>query len=222
MFQIVVFNCMMFLSIVYLCCGFFKNSAFLYLIRKISLSFLFLTFLSFICILSLYTSLSVCLMSKEAYVTLVATDSYGSGALVLGHRLRDLGTQKDLICLVTNNVSRSVIDHLSQLYQVISVETLYSNDHDNLELLGRPDLDITFTKIHVWKLTQYKKIVFLDADTLPLKNVDELFERPHFSAAPDAGWPDCFNSGVFVTEPSDADYQALKKMATENGSFDGK
>jgi len=40
--------------------------------------------------------------------------------------------------------------------------------------------------------------VFLDADTLVLDNVDELFERPELAAAPDVGWPDCFNSGVFV------------------------
>ncbi|KAI9309698.1 glycogenin [Cunninghamella echinulata] len=158
---------------------------------------------------------------KEAYVTLVATDSYASGALVLAHRLLDLGTQKELVCLVTKNISKIVLEHLGQLYQLIPVDTLYSNDLDNLQLLGRPDLNITFTKIHVWKLTQYKKVVFLDADTLPLKNVDELFERPNFSAAHDCGWPDTFNSGVFVTEPSESDYQALKKMAIENGSFDG-
>ncbi len=39
--------------------------------------------------------------------------------------------------------------------------------------------------------------MFLDADTLVLANSDKLFVREEFSAAPDAGWPDCFNSGVF-------------------------
>jgi glycogenin glucosyltransferase len=47
-------------------------------------------------------------------------------------------------------------------------------------------------------LTQYKKGVFLDADVLVLRNIDELFNREELSAAPDAGWPDCFNSGVFI------------------------
>ncbi|KAI8098659.1 uncharacterized protein BX664DRAFT_4625 [Halteromyces radiatus] len=160
-------------------------------------------------------------MVDEAYVTLVATDSYAAGALVLGHRLRDLGSQKALVCLVTSNVSATVLEHLSQLYTLVSVDTLISSDKDNLRLLGRPELDITFTKLHLWNLTQYKKVVFLDADTLPLRNVDDLFCRPNFSAAPDAGWPDCFNSGVFVTEPSAKDYQGLKDMALEKGSFDG-
>ena len=44
--------------------------------------------------------------------------------------------------------------------------------------------------------------MFLDADTLILQNSDELFERDEFSASPDAGWPDCFNSGVFVFRPN--------------------
>ncbi|KAI8344540.1 hypothetical protein BC941DRAFT_508081 [Chlamydoabsidia padenii] len=157
----------------------------------------------------------------KAYVTLVATDTYAAGALVLAHRLRDLGTPHALVCLVTHDISTTVLEHLSQLYKVVCVDTITSTDDDNLALLGRPELNITFTKLHLWNLTDYKKLVFLDADTLPLRNIDDLFDRPNFSAAPDAGWPDCFNSGVFVTEPSESDYHGLKKMATEQGSFDG-
>ena len=41
-----------------------------------------------------------------------------------------------------------------------------SADHQNLNLLGRPDLSHTYTKLHAWRLTQYDKCVFLDADTL--------------------------------------------------------
>ncbi|CEG77103.1 hypothetical protein RMATCC62417_11903 [Rhizopus microsporus] len=157
----------------------------------------------------------------EAFVTLVATDSYASGALVIAHRLRDLGSRKELLCLVTPNISTHVQNMLSKYYKTIPVETIRSKDYQNLLLLGRPDLDISLTKIHLWRLTQYKKIVFLDADTLPLQNIDELFDRPSFSAAPDAGWPDCFNSGVFVAEPSESIYQDLVRLATETGSFDG-
>ena len=55
-----------------------------------------------------------------------------------------------------------------------------------------------------------------------MHNVDELFEREEFSAAPDAGWPDCFNSGVFVFRPSEETYQSLLQFAVSQGSFDGK
>lgn len=55
-----------------------------------------------------------------------------------------------------------------------------------------------------------------------LKNADELFvERDEFSAAPDIGWPDMFNSGVFVFKPSVDTYREIIKCALQNGSFDG-
>ena len=55
-----------------------------------------------------------------------------------------------------------------------------------------------------------------------IKNVDELFEREELSAAPDAGWPDCFNSGVFVFRPSLDTYKSLLQFAVDFGSFDGR
>ena len=51
----------------------------------------------------------------EAYVTLVATDSYAAGALVLAHRLRDHGSKKDIVCLVTPEISANVRKHLSRV-----------------------------------------------------------------------------------------------------------
>ncbi|KAI9481250.1 MAG: nucleotide-diphospho-sugar transferase [Benjaminiella poitrasii] len=160
---------------------------------------------------------------KEAYVTLVATDAYAAGALVLFHKLKEFGSKRDLVCLITANISSRVQEMLSKsCTKVIMVDLLRSTDIANLALLGRPELDITFTKIHLWRLIEYSKVVFLDADCFPLKSdVDQLFNYPSLSAAPDAGWPDCFNSGVFVTEPSEGTYQDLIQLASEKGSFDG-
>jgi glycogenin glucosyltransferase len=99
---------------------------------------------------------------------------------------------------------------------------LNSNDIEHLNLLSRPELGITFTKIHCWLLEQYTKCVFLDADCLVLRQIDQLFEREEFSAAPDAGWPDCFNSGVFVFQPSKDTFKKLMLFASQqNSSFDG-
>ena len=46
-----------------------------------------------------------------------------------------------------------------------------------------------------------------------MKNCDELFDRDEFSAAPDAGWPDCFNSGVFVFKPSLETYKVILALS---------
>lgn len=102
------------------------------------------------------------------------------------------------------------------------MEQLDSGDAEHLQLLARPELGVTFSKINAWRLTQYSKCVFLDADTLVIQNVDELFEREELSAAPDIGWPDCFNSGVFVFEPSLKTFYELIDLSRQTGSFDGQ
>ncbi|XP_023368755.1 glycogenin-1 isoform X1 [Otolemur garnettii] len=101
------------------------------------------------------------------------------------------------------------------------VDVLDSGDSAHLTLMKRPELGVTLTKLHCWSLTQYSKCVFMDADTLVLANIDDLFEREELSAAPDPGWPDCFNSGVFVYQPSVETYNQLLHLASEKGSFDG-
>ncbi|XP_012150684.1 glycogenin 1 isoform X2 [Megachile rotundata] len=113
-------------------------------------------------------------------------------------------------------------DKLSAVFSVVmEVNVLDSKDEANLALLARPELGITFTKLHCWRLTQYEKCVFLDADTLVVRNCDELFEREELSAAPDVGWPDCFNSGVFVYRPSQQTFASITAFAAAKGSFDG-
>lgn len=55
-----------------------------------------------------------------------------------------------------------------------------------------------------------------------VQNIDDLFSRPELSAAPDVGWPDCFNSGVFVFAPSLKTFDELLVLLGKKGSFDGK
>ena len=77
-------------------------------------------------------------------------------------------------------------------------------------------------KFRCWSLEQYSKCVFLDADCFVLHPIDDLFEREEFSAAPDAVWPDHFNSGVFVYQPSKETFNNLISLALKpNSSFDG-
>lgn len=158
----------------------------------------------------------------QAFVTLATNDTYCLGALVLAHSLKRVNTSHKLVVMITDSVSQSMKSQLDSLFnEVITVNVLDSNDEANLALLTRPDLGITFTKLHCWRLTQYSKCVFLDADTLVLHNVDDLFEREEISACPDVGWPDCFNSGVFVYRPNLETYKALIEFSIKHGSFDG-
>lgn len=158
----------------------------------------------------------------EAWVTLATNDSYSLGALTLAASLRRVQTSRRTVVMVTPGVSRPVLETLHQAFdEVVEVEELDSKDLASLALLDRMELGITFTKIRCWSLTQYTKCVFLDADTLVVQSCDELFGREELSAAPDAGWPDCFNSGVFVFRPNLNTYQGLVQHAITSGSFDG-
>ncbi|XP_065344381.1 glycogenin-1 isoform X5 [Cloeon dipterum] len=160
--------------------------------------------------------------SSQAWVTLATNDSYSLGALVLAHSLKRVGSTRRLVVMVTSGVTMVMQDQLRAIFdEVHLVDVLDSKDAVNLALLSRPDLGITFTKLHCWRLTNYNKCVFLDADTLVLQPCDELFDREEFSAAPDPGWPDCFNSGVFVFRPNEDTYKSLISLALTKGSFDG-
>lgn len=152
------------------------------------------------------------------------SDSYLPGAKVLANSLRDAGTTKKLAVLVTlETLSADTISELKALYDyLIPVDRIRSTNHANLYLMGRPDLSFTFTKIALWRQTQFRKIVYLDADVVALRALDELFDiEAKFAAAPDIGWPDAFNSGVMVISPDMGEYWALQTMAATGDSFDG-
>lgn len=159
----------------------------------------------------------------EAWVTLATNDSYAVGALVLAASLRKVKTTRKIVIVTTSTISSSVSRQLNTAFdEVIVVEPMDSGDLSHLQLMNRPELGVTFTKLHVWTLTQFTKCVYLDADTLVVLNCDDMFDNyDEFSAAPDAGWPDCFNSGVFVFRPNLNTFKSLIKFASEKGSFDG-
>jgi len=160
--------------------------------------------------------------STEAFVTLVTNPEYGLGAAVLGYKLRAVGTTRATIVMVTDSVPETTRKMLSKTWdKVLDVTKLDSNDTDRLAMLKRPELGVTFSKLNVWKLIQYKKVVFVDADTMPISNIDDLFDYEELSACRDAGWPDCFNTGLFVLAPSLDTYEALIRRACDEGSFDG-
>ncbi|KAK7935152.1 glycogenin glucosyltransferase [Apiospora marii] len=168
---------------------------------------------------------------EDVYLTLLMNDTYLPGALVLGHSLRDGGTSKKLGAMVTmDTVAAEAITQLqasltnsNAVYDyIIPVPRIQNPNPSNLSLMNRTDLHSAFTKINLWKQTSFRKIVYIDADVVAYRAPDELFDIAHpFSAAPDIGWPDLFNTGVMVLTPNLGDYYALMAMAERGISFDG-
>ena len=166
--------------------------------------------------------MSAAAKGDEAWVTLATNDTYAMSALVLSESLSQVETSRAKVILITSDVSQSMQGLLRHSFtDVVTVNLIDSKDEKILAAMKRPELGVTLTKIHCWSLTQFKKCVFLDADTLVVQNSDELFDREELSAVPDIGWPDCFNSGVYVFVPSVATFNALTQLIASEGSFDG-
>ncbi|KAF4965393.1 hypothetical protein FSARC_6807 [Fusarium sarcochroum] len=165
-------------------------------------------------------------LQRCGYFTLLTNDEYVTAALVLAQSLKNTKTPLPLcVLIVESEISNSSKTLLHRTFdQVIPIERISNIGNDNLKAIGRPDLQDTLTKLQVWSQTQFDRVLFLDADTLVLSNLDHLFESPssiELAASPDLGFSDCFNSGVMLLKPSSSTYSELRQFASETASFDG-
>ncbi|GAQ86239.1 Glycosyl transferase [Klebsormidium nitens] len=77
----------------------------------------------------------------------------------------------------------------------------------------------TFNKLLGWSLTEYKRVVMLDADNLFLQNIDELFQCGKFCAA--FINPCTYHTGLFVLEPSNATLSNMLSRIASTPNRDG-
>ena len=163
-----------------------------------------------------------------AYVTLVSNADYRLGALALARSLRCVGSAWPLVVLATPGAGS--LDELEKegciLKSVVQppLSEAFRRRHERRALHARAPFTKgdkpafhdplgNFCKLSAWRLTEYERVVFLDADTLVIKNIDKLFGYPEFSAAPNLYQTlddmHRLNSGVFVAAPSDDTYAAM-------------
>lgn len=148
-------------------------------------------------------------------VTLVTTESYVIGAVVLGESLRRSGWQHETTALVTPEISAEARAKLARRWDRI-VDVDHVRNPFPRDAQGQPYFETTFTKLRIWQQTGYTRLVYLDADTIVVGSIAELLERPKFAAAPCMWLPDYFNSGVLVVEPS---LEVFDDMFTRLGTF---
>lgn len=163
-----------------------------------------------------------------ACVTLVTGADYALGALALARSLKASGTQAPLVVLATPEATDleplvaegcivREVDHLP-------VSEALRDRHARAALHarspftkgGKPDFHQpwhNFTKLRLWELTDYRRVVFIDADAIVLQPIDRLFAYPEFSAAPNVYETLAdfhrLNSGVFVARPDAATFDAM-------------
>ncbi len=121
-------------------------------------------------------------MKKYAYVTfIIRNDSFVPGALVFAYALRKQKTPYDIVALVSQEITEKAKRILNILYDdIITINELFIPHARRQERQDRPYL---FTRFHAFRLGRdgdlgkgYDKIVLADADLLPLRDYDTLFD----------------------------------------------
>jgi glycogenin len=159
--------------------------------------------------------------TKNAYATTLCNgEAYLPGVEALGGSLKASGTTAPMVLMVTPEIRPVTRQRLTeQGWLVHEIEPLANPNPLTQQML--PRFGAAYTKLRAWELTDFDKVVLLDADTIVLQNVDELFERPEIAAAPDFFMPDRFSSGVMVLEPSAATFGRMMDTLAETSSYDG-
>lgn len=179
-------------------------------------------------------------MSTQAYVTLVTNADFAEGAIALVRSLKLTGTGADIVVMHTGGVAAERLGPLTDLgarlrpVELLPTSDAFNERHARANIHGKnpftkgrkpafhTPLD-NFAKLRLWQLTGYDKVVFLDADTLVLRNIDRLFGYPEFSAAPNVYETLAdfrrLNSGVFVAAPSETTFRTMLERLDRPDAF---
>ena len=153
---------------------------------------------------------------KRAYISGITNDAFVAGVLVMFRSLQKYSRIKDIefLCLVTETVSKKSREKLINIgVSTIDVESIRNQDDDRWST--------TFTKIKIFDLTGYEKLVWIDADMMVCRCLDELFNHPHMSCVRSRKAYDAdntaelrypFNSGLMVIVPNHNEYIEICSM----------
>ncbi|MBP2167355.1 lipopolysaccharide biosynthesis glycosyltransferase [Erwinia toletana] len=110
----------------------------------------------------------------SAWITLLTQPEYLTGVQTLHQSLRQSKTAYPLVVMVTENIAPAICAQLkADGCEVIAVAPL--NPHPDLtHHYASAQFAEVWTKLRAWQLTDYQRLVFLDADMLVVQNMDEL------------------------------------------------
>ncbi|GIL91396.1 hypothetical protein Vretifemale_19012 [Volvox reticuliferus] len=158
--------------------------------------------------------------SSEAYATLVYGEEFVLAARVLGQSLRESGTTRDMVALTTGSLrASSELTLAADGWRVVHVAPVHNPGTGPQPTGFPPRFAYVYTKLYIFKMTEYKKIVFLDADALVIRNMDVIFKCPGFCAA--LRHSERFNTGVMSLVPSTELYDDIMAKMKNMPSYTG-
>ncbi|ETO66079.1 hypothetical protein F444_16671 [Phytophthora nicotianae P1976] len=160
---------------------------------------------------------------RFAYFFYVTTDTYACAAIQFIHRLtNDLqmnSSRIDIVVLHTRRMGDRLLRKLHDRYHVrtILVDPVKAD-------AAEPTWKESLTKLRTFQDWGYDRVVFLDADAVPMANLDHLFDLPSAPLyAPTAYWLEqpFFASTLLVIEPSGDVFNDIIRWARERGAAAG-
>ncbi|PIA41793.1 hypothetical protein AQUCO_02200310v1 [Aquilegia coerulea] len=153
---------------------------------------------------------------REAYATILhSAHVYVCGAIAAAQSIRMVGSTRDLVILVDETISEYHREGLAAAGWKIRTIQRIRNPKAERDAYN----EWNYSKFRLWQLTDYDKIIFIDADLLILRNIDFLFGMPEITAIGNNAT--LFNSGVMVVEPSNCTFQLLMDHIDEIESYNG-
>ncbi|KAF7307029.1 Glycosyltransferase family 8 protein [Mycena indigotica] len=113
--------------------------------------------------------------TNKVFATLLTKQSYLAGTLVLNEGLRESGSKYPLVVMVTPELPQIVVDVLKKCGIIVrTIQPLRPEEGVNTLVDAR--FQETWTKLRVFELEEFERVVLLDSDMLVKKNIDDLMD----------------------------------------------
>lgn len=157
----------------------------------------------------------------NAYVTLVSSNSYIYPAIALMYSWKNTNSKYPFYAIVTNDITSENKKILKEIgYNIIEKQAflpkayteMYKNASDSAKRIhGKPGGETgwanVWTKLEIFGLTQFEKVLYIDSDVLILQNLDDVFDCGHMTST---SWvKDEFLAGFLLVEPNEAVYNSI-------------
>lgn len=174
--------------------------------------------------------------ADRAFVTIFNNQKnqqkYRTGLLVLAWSLVSSGTRFPLLVMCTEDVERVVRPSFSHQelrlleaalgVRFVQIGEFEASDFVRPSVGNNPSYLIALNKLEAWKLMNISRGVFLDLDSVVVRNMDFLLDFPEFTFAYDI----CsgnrglvykgLNAGLFTFRPAPAQYRKFVQFARDS------
>ena len=138
---------------------------------------------------------------KKAFITYLCNDKFIPGAVALAKSLQHFKVSHEIACMVTDEVTeKGRIELENSGLSLVNIEKIIPQRTDGIKDRYKENSWMMFTKLNLWRLSDYDKLVFLDADCIATDNIDEMMDFPDVSAVKDIGYGGV-SAGVLILKP---------------------